>query len=132
MSINNIKRPKKVESIVPKIYLNLLNQIFELERKLKKTDSFEKVSRNLERMKDIFLVDISPDMEISYEDPLGQKWDDTRLDLDAHIIGDKTDNLIVVDVIKPIIRIKDTKLNISQVVQIGIVTVESKNNNDGK
>lgn len=115
---------------VPKMYLTLLNQLYEIERKVSNLDDFKKISRNIEKMKDVFRVDIDPvnqDHEIYYEDPMGQKYDETRLDLEAHIVGNNTENLVVIDVVKPIIRLYSRLMSRSHVVQKGIVSVESKN-----
>ena len=82
-------------------------------------------------MKDVFLEDfesLNPGnigTGLIYEDPMGQVYDDTRNDLDAHIAGTSTENLVVVDVIKPVIRVVNQQQGISHVVQKGIVTVES-------
>lgn len=124
------------EPMVPKHYLTLLNQIFEIERKVGGLEGGETIRRNIDRMKDVFLSEISADTRITYENPMGQSYDDTRNDLDAHIAGESTTNLVVVDVIKPIIRMsgKDKIFNeeISVIVQKGMVTVESKNTEKGE
>ena len=62
--------------------------------------------------------------KLYYEDPMGQVFSETRTDLEASITGTNTENLYVVEVIKPIIRIGDRQF--SRVVQKGIVVVESK------
>ena len=61
------------------------------------------------------------------EDPMGQEFKETRTDLDATISGRGTENLIVVEVIKPIVRVGEAAF--SKVVQKGIVVVESKEGN---
>ncbi len=114
---------------VPKLFITLLNQLFEIERKLGGSDDYEKISRNVGRMKDVICSEISPqnsNTEIFYENPMGQAYDETRNDLDAHIVGEVTDNLVVVDVIKPIIRVGNRQQGLSRVVQRAMVTVESK------
>jgi len=114
---------------IPKLYITLLNQLFEIERKLGESEEYEKIARNIERMKDVFCSEISPqdaNTELFYENPMGQTYNETRNDLDAHIIGEGTENLIVVDVIKPIIRIGNRQQGLTKVVQRAMVTVESK------
>ena len=70
---------------------------------------------------------------------MGQPFKETRTDLEATISGSGTDNLVVVEVIKPIIRslirdnsgemsAKDTA-QFSQVIQKGIVIVETQKEN---
>ena len=53
-----------------------------------------------------------------------QENPETRTDLEASITGEGTENLYVVEVIKPIVRIGDKSF--SRVVQKGIVIVQSK------
>ncbi len=113
---------------IPKLYLNVLNHIYEIECKVKvaETEELKKISRNIERIKNSFKSDpTNPDIEIYYEDPMGQTYDETRNDLDASIAGNGTENLIVVNVTKPIIRCRDRIKRISIVVQKGIVIVKS-------
>lgn len=114
---------------IPKLYITLLNQLFEIERKLGGSEEYEKIARNIERMKDVFCSEISPqnsNTELFYENPMGHTYDETRNDLDAHIIGEGTENLVVIDVIKPIIRVGNRQQGLTKVVQRAMVTVESK------
>ena len=116
---------------IPKFFTQLLNHLYEAECRARKCQDGDKVVRNIERMKDVFLEDfesLNPGnigTGLIYEDPMGQVYDDTRNDLDAHIAGTSTENLVVVDVIKPVIRVVNQQQGISHVVQKGIVTVES-------
>jgi hypothetical protein len=68
------------------------------------------------------------ELGFTYEDPMGQPFNETRADLEATISGSRTEDLIVVDVIKPIIRavLRDGPGELSKVVQKGIVIVESR------
>jgi hypothetical protein len=119
---------QKQEIIVPKLYLTLLNHLYEIERKTSGLDEFKKISRNVERMKSAFKAELNgsiDDTGLTYEDPMGQPYNETRIDLEASISGEGTDNLIVVDVIKPIIRLESAQQGISRVVQKGVVIVES-------
>ncbi len=117
---------------IPKWVITILNQIYEIERKTQKKECYEKIRRNLDKIKDVFTYDLSPDNEIFYEDPYGQPYSDSRVDLEANIAGtEHTENLYVIDVIKPIIRIK-TKQHTSKVIQKGIVTVQAKSPSQDK
>lgn len=116
------------EIIVDKKILTILNQLFEIERKLDGSEDFNKISRNISRIKDSLSQDANG-QEIFYENPMGQKYTDTRNDLEAHIIGESTEDLVVVDVIKPIILFGNRQLGLTQVVQRGVVSVESKSIN---
>ena len=109
---------------VDKHILILLNQLYEIERKTGDLKEFEKIKRNIERMKDVFRSEIYKDAKVFYEDPMGQPYDETRSDLEANIAGETTEELFVVDVIKPIIRASINHQ--SSVVQKGIVTVEAQ------
>ena len=104
---------------VPKWCLTLLNQLYEVERKLKLHGDPANALRNLEKMKDAL-----EENGLFYEDPMGQAFKETRTDLEASISGRGTENLVVVEVMKPIVRLGPRAL--SQIVQKGIVVVESK------
>jgi hypothetical protein len=104
---------------VPKWALSALNHLYEIERKLTLHGDTAYISRNVERLKETFSGE-----GIFYENPLGQAFSETRADLDASISGEGTENLVVTEVIKPIIRYGTTEF--SRVVQKGIVVVKSK------
>lgn len=119
---------------VPKSLFVALNQLYELERKLKKQDDTANLSRNVSKIRDAFAEEGLPALDggggqcrvgLAYEDPLGQPFNETRTDLEATISGSATEDLIVVEVIKPIIRaiLRD---GFSWVVQKGVVIVESR------
>lgn len=115
---------------IPKSILTVLNQLYELEQKLKKHGDPGNFSRNIGKMKDAFAEEGLPAqghdrIRLAYEDPMGQPCDETRTDLEATIAGSGTDNLVVVEVIKPIVR-ATVRDGFSLVVQKGIVIVESR------
>ena len=71
------------------------------------------LQRNVNKMKDAFAEEglLMGDLGgaqyrigLAYEYPMGQPFKETRTDLDASISGAGTENLVVVEVIKPIIR----------------------------
>lgn len=103
---------------ISKFVLQVLNNLCDIERKLLIHGDPGNAKRNVERIKETF-----EDERIFYEDPMGQSFSETRTDLDATITGEGSDNLKVVEVIKPIIRVGDK--NFSRVVQKGIVIVQS-------
>jgi hypothetical protein len=103
----------------PKWVLITLNNIYEIERKAKNEKTDHSILRNTSRINDILCEN-----GFFYEDPMGQEFKETRTDLDATISGESIENLVVVEVIKPIIRFGSSAL--SKVVQKGIVIVESK------
>jgi len=112
-----------------KPYFELLDQLFDVERKLEKIQEENSISRNLYKMKDIFETLFSnssgADVGFTYHDPNGEQYNETRLDLEASIAGNSTANLVVTEVIKPIIRYKSGTSTL--IARKGVVVVESKN-----
>ena len=122
----------EIRSQIPKCILAVLNQLYELEQKLKKHGDPANFTRNVGRMKDAFAEDGLQDfvagkrpIRLLYEDPMGHRFKETRTDLEVTISGSDTENLVVVEVLKPIIRaiVSD---GVSYVVQKGVVIVESR------
>jgi hypothetical protein len=123
---------------IPKSILIVLNQLYELEQKLKKHGDPANLSRNVSKMKDALAEEGLPTLDsgsgqlrrigLAYEDPMGQSFKETRTDLEVTISGLGTKNLVVVEVIKPIIRaiFRDSGGEFSNIVQKGIVIVESR------
>ena len=100
-------------------FWEFLNSVFEIERKLATHGDPGNASRNVERLKDTLAEE-----GFFFENPMGQPFSETRTDLEASISGAGTDNLVVVEVIKPIVRFGTH--DSSRVVQKGIVVVQSK------
>ncbi len=110
---------------VPKWLLALLNNMYEIERKIALYGDPGGINRNLQKMKDLLREDIYAEMTgLFYEDPMGQTFNETRTDLEVSISGSSTEDLVVIEVMKPIIR--HGKPEYSRVVQRGIVIVQSK------
>lgn len=109
----------------PKWALQLLNNVYEIEQKLLLHGDPGNAKRNVEKIKEALFSErvFSMDDGLFYENPFGQTFNETRTDLEATISGNSTENLVVVEVIKPIIRYGKPEL--SQVVQKGIVVVQS-------
>lgn len=103
----------------PRFLLQTLNQVYDIERKLSLHGDSAGVMRNIERIKDAFAS-----QDLFYEDPIGQPFSETRTDLEASIAGAAADDLVVTEVIKPIIR--HGKHAYSVVVQRGIVVVQTR------
>jgi hypothetical protein len=114
---------------IPKQTFSLLNNLYELEQKILKLGDNSNMLRNISKMKDAF-----EELGLFYEDPMGQSYKETRTDLEATISGQGTENLEVVEVIKPIIRVSRLVNSqetggaraLSRIAQKGIVVVESK------
>jgi hypothetical protein len=122
---------------IPKSILTALNQLYQIEQKLKRHGDPANIQRNVDKMKDAFNEEGLPlwyagggqlRVCLAYEDPMGQPFRETRTDLEATISGTGTDNLVVVEVIKPIIRaaLRDDPRKFSKIIQKGIVIVESR------
>lgn len=99
-----------------KLTLILINQLFEIERKLV-TKQVNIVDRNLDRIKH--------DLEengIKVIDPTGEKYEDTRTDCQASIVGDLGRNMVITRTMKPIVISNGP--NGMELVQRGTVIVE--------
>ena len=120
---------KQPNITIPQWLFKIMNNLYEIDRKLALHGDAGHAIRNVDKIKDamhdiIFLGD--GDSEIFYEDPMGQPFKETRTDLDATITGQSSENLFVVEVIKPIIRVGSKSF--SQVIQKGSVIVASNSN----
>lgn len=115
---------------IDKTILDIINQIFEIEKKVSQLQESNSLSRNINRLKEIIgndLVKLSNDekFKLSYHNPIGEPYNETRTDCEASIAGIGTEDLVITEVIKPIIRFVKDDMNI--IVQKAIVVVESKN-----
>lgn len=97
----------------------VINQLFDIEKKAAENEFSSKIKRNLRRMKTHL-----EEMGYYIHNPMGEKYDLTRLDCEASITGTKTTDLVVIEVIKPIVHYRRHGEN--QIVQRGVVLVESK------
>jgi hypothetical protein len=62
-------------------------------------------------------------MDLEYLNPIGERYNETRTDVTATISGSSSRNLVITEVIKPIIVQRVG--NVQQIVQVGVVIVES-------
>ncbi len=90
----------------------VINQLSALELKLNQSETYQ---RYFARCKQSF-----EEMGITYYAPVNEKYNETRTDVEANITGNETKNLIITQVIKPVIVKEGT------IVQRGIVIVEGK------
>lgn len=118
MNERTMMQPSPIVEL-PKWVLQALNNIYDVERKLSVHGDPGNIRRNIERIKEAFESE-----RVFYEDPMGQSFNETRTDLEASITGTATEELVVVEVIKPVVRYGERAL--SRVVQKGIVVVKSK------
>ena len=110
--------------------IQILNQIFEIEKKTLKLNEKNSITRNINKLKDIFENDLEKNLSFIIENPINQEYKETRTDVEANISGESTENLIIVDVIKPIIRLKQDTNN--QIIQKGIVIVQDEETINGE
>ena len=125
---------KKVTVKVPQAYLDFMNQIFEIEKKAANLKEENSIQRNLNKMKGILEEEFfkgSSTIGLTYHNPLGESYSDTRTDCEATISGIGVENLEIVEVIKPIIfyAYHENEKVIKVIVQPAVVIVQSKNSN---
>ena len=99
--------------------ISILNQLFELEKKIKDQPLEKSLQRNLRRIRDEF-----ESAGYIIHDPLGEKYDLTRLDCEAMAAGEGSHSLKIVEVIKPIIYYRQDGRN--SIAQKAVVIVEQK------
>jgi hypothetical protein len=121
---------------IPKEYQFLINQIFEIEKKVNDIQESNSLKRNLDKLKSFFENEFLKDGNgFVYHNPIGEKYDETRTDCEANISGTSIENLEIIDVIRPIIIYKYKSIDpITSkeiikpfIVQKAIVIVKSKN-----
>jgi hypothetical protein len=102
-----------------KTYLKIINQMFDLEKRLLNLQGTEGAFRNLERIRGYW-------SEIGYEiiNPQGESYNETRTDVEASIAGESTENLYIEEVVKPIvIAVENGRPSIAQK---GVVVAKSR------
>lgn len=111
--------------------LDLINQVFEIEKKASAMQEQNSISRNINKIKDLieheFFSHESQQNAIGfiYHNPIGETYNETRTDCEASISGTSTDNLEIIEVIKPIIFLKQG--GIKKMVQKAVIVAQSKN-----
>ncbi|CAA9202879.1 hypothetical protein FLA105534_04296 [Flavobacterium bizetiae] len=120
---------KKVTVKVPQAYLDLVNQIFEIEKKATNLKEENSIQRNINKMNGLLEDGFFNDVGLSYHNPLGEDYSDTRTDCEATISGLSVENLEIIEVIKPIIfySYKENEIVIKIIAQPAVVIVQSKN-----
>jgi hypothetical protein len=123
---------RKVSVKVPQAYLDFINQIFEIEKKAFNLKEENSIQRNTNKMKGIMEEEFfkgTSTIGLTYHNPLGEAYTDTRTDCEATISGTGIENLEIVEVIKPIIYYSylDNDKVIKVIVQPALVIVQSKN-----
>ena len=122
----------KVTVKVSQAYLDFMNQIFEIEKKAANLKEENSIQRNLNKMKGILEEEFfkgSSTIGLTYHNPIGESYSDTRTDCEATIAGTGVENLEIIEVIKPIIfyAYQENEKVIKVIVQPAVVIVQSKN-----
>ncbi|MCK9404100.1 MAG: hypothetical protein M0Q26_11945 [Chitinophagaceae bacterium] len=111
---------------IPKHFLFMLNQLFEMEQKVAKVQEQNSIQRNIDRLKGFFETEaLTENQGLVYYNPIGESFDETRTDCEATISGGSHENLKIIEVIRPIIYLKYG--NTQLIAQKGIVIVNSGN-----
>jgi hypothetical protein len=119
---------------VPQQYLVLVNQVFEIEKKISLLVEENSIIRNLNKLKELIENELFKGVGIiglSYYNPMGENYNETRTDCEASISGVGSDNLVIVEVIKPIIYLSfyENHMNVKKIIQKAVVVVESQPKN---
>ena len=99
--------------------LNILNHLFLLERKIDKLENPSSLKRHIDRIYEEF-------SELGYvsENPMGQPYSETRTDCEASIAGESLENLVIVEVVKPLVRARLDGSS-TRILQRAVVVVAS-------
>lgn len=97
----------------------MANQIFELDKKVLSKEENTSLQRIYDKMKQIV-----EEAGVFIYNPKGEKYSETRTDVEANISGNSIDNLIITDVIKPILYTEEAGKKM--MLQKGVVIVSGK------
>lgn len=109
---------------LPKFYtmdalIAVMNQVFEISKKLEEDNLSSRFERNFNKLNNIF-----EEEGFICNNPLGEKYTDARTDCTASIAGAEGRDMVITQVIKPVIY--QRKEGALSLVQKGIVIVERK------
>jgi hypothetical protein len=119
---------------VPQPYLDLVNQVFEVEKKAGNIKEDNSLHRNVSKLRNLIENELFNDgrgsLGLSYHDPLGEPYNVSRTDCEANIAGVGSEDLEIVEVIKPIIffSIQEPGHVRKVIVQKAVVVVRSRGN----
>lgn len=113
---------------MPKHFPFVLNQLFEIENKLRDIKDSNSIQRNIDRIKNYFESEALGDGQgLVYHNPIGEPYKVTRADCEATISGNENEDLEIIEVLRPIIYFKYG--NTQMIYQKAVVIVQSKNLN---
>ena len=112
-------------------YLDLLNQVFEIDKKASALTESNSIQRNVRNMRTWFERDIMAGQggqvvvySLTFHNPIGEPYNETRTDCDASIAGSGTEQLMITEVMKPIVWLSVGGAP-KHIVQQAVVVVES-------
>jgi len=115
----------KENSLYTKEHLFILNQVFEIEQKIGKLKECGSVRRNIDKIKEVFSLHLfGENAGLIIHNPEGESYSETRTDCNASISGTKSENLKIVEVIKPIILFVENGK--AQLAQKAVVVVSAR------
>lgn len=96
----------------------MANLVFEIDKRILSKEEHSALQRIYDKMKQTV-----EEAGVFTYNPKGEKYSETRTDVEASISGTSTSNLIIADVIKPILYIQDNDKKV--MVQKGVVIVNA-------
>jgi len=97
----------------------MANLVFELDKKVVSKDGSPALQRIHDKMKQVV-----QEAGIIITDPTGEKYSETRTDVEANISGTSTTSLVIEEVIKPVLYVEDNGRKM--LLQKGVVIVNEK------
>lgn len=120
---------KKVIVKVPQAYLDIINQLFEIEKKATNIKEDNSIYRNTNRIKGLIEEGLLGGHSFTTHNPIGEDYKESRTDCEATISGTGVDDLEIIEVIRPIIFYtqKENENTYKTIAQPAVVIVQSKN-----
>lgn len=112
-------------------FLDLVNQVFDIEKKASVIKEDNSIQRNINKLRDLIQYElfknIGDTIGLSYHNIIGEPYNETRTDCDADIAGNSAENLKIIEVIKPIIYLsyKENDMIIKNIAQKAVVVAKS-------
>ena len=111
-----ICNPKKLHTMADQQWQKMANLVFEIDKKVLAKETNTSLQRIQDKMKRVL-----EEAGVFIYDPTGEKYNETRTDVEANISGSSTSGLVITDVIKPILYTETEGRK--QLIQQGVVIV---------
>lgn len=111
-----ICNPKKLHTMADQQWQKMANLVFEIDKKILAKEANTSLQRIQDKMKRVL-----EEAGVFIYDPTGEKYNETRTDVEANISGNSTSGLVITDVIKPILYTETEGRK--QLIQQGVVIV---------